>query len=94
MFRGKYKTKDQYGQPIFYQKGDVVLDQGKVFSCKISTNFSPFQQPESWNVTAISNPFHGVNPPLNPIENQIWVADTGIQYIYFKDSNGYQWIET
>jgi hypothetical protein len=94
MFRGKYKTKNQYGQPIFYQKGDAVLDQGKVYSCLVSTNFSPLQQPTSWKITDISNPYGGANSPINPIENQIWISDSGISYIYYKDSNGYQWIET
>ena len=94
MFKGKYKIKDEYGNPVFYQRGDVVLDQGKVFSCTESTNFSPLQQPNNWMITNISNPFNGTNPPLNPVENQIWISDSGIQYVYFKDSNGYQWIQT
>jgi hypothetical protein len=94
MFRGNYKPKDASGNPILYSRGDVVLDQGKVFQCTQTTSGSPILFPERWKVTAVSNPFHGPNPPISPIENQIWVSDSGVQYIYFKDPNGYQWVET
>jgi len=94
MFRGKYKSKNVFGDNILYSRGDVILDQGKVYECVETTSGSPIQFPKKWKITAISNPFQGPTPPINPIENQIWISDSGVQYIYFKDPNGYQWIET
>lgn len=94
MFKGKYKSKNQYGQPILYQKGDVILNQGKLFECLVTTNFSPLQEPKSWLMTNSSNAYSGSSPPLNPIENQLWISDSGIQYVYYKDTDGYQWIAT
>jgi hypothetical protein len=94
MFRGKYKTKDEYGQPILYSRGDVVLDQGKVYQCTETTVYSPLQNPNQWKITGVDHPLTGSNPPIKPIENQTWISDSGNQYIYYKDGNGFQWIET
>jgi hypothetical protein len=94
MFRGKYKSKDEYGKPILYQRGDIILDQGKIYVCEKTTNLSPIQEKVSWKFSAVSNPFKGTNPPLNPVENQLWISDSGVQYVYYKDSDGYQWIST
>jgi hypothetical protein len=94
MFRGNYKSKNEVGQPILYAKGDVVIDQGKAYECLETTVDSPIQSPFKWKVTGLAHPQTSANPPLKPIENQSWLDTSGKQYIYYKDSNGSQWIET
>jgi hypothetical protein len=93
MFRGNYKPVDSLGAPLLYSKGDDILYQGKIYSCTSTTTLSPTQSPESWNVTGVSNVFTSDQPPIKPIENQTWVSTSGRQYVYYKDDNGYQWIE-
>ena len=94
MFRGNYKFKTANGAPVYYDKGDIIINQGKVYECTLKTNQSPRQSPSKWNITGLTEPYQGENPPVNPIENQLWVSSSGITYIWFKDSNGFQWIQT
>jgi hypothetical protein len=94
MFRGNYKPKNDVGQPILYSRNDVVVYQGKVYECVDTTIDSPLQNLSKWKITATSQPVISDNPPLKPIENQIWISTSGRQYVYYKDVNGYQWIET
>ena len=70
MFRGNYKSKNDVGQPILYSRGDVVINQGKVYECLDSTVESPTQSPSKWKVTGVDHPITGSNPPIKPIENQ------------------------
>jgi len=93
MFKGTYKAKDSYGNPIYYTNGDVVLDQGRAYRCLSNTIYGPLQSPDNWYVTGLTEPYRGTTAPINPIENQIWVTDSGTKYIWFKDTNGFQWIE-
>jgi hypothetical protein len=93
MFRGKYKSVDSLGSPILYSKGDGILYQGKIYNCLNTTTSSPTQSPENWNVTGISNLYASEEAPIKPIENQMWVSPAGRQYVYYKDADGYQWIE-
>ena len=93
MFRGQYTPQNSSGTPFVYSKGDDVLFQGKIYSCSYTTSLSPIQEPKSWKITGLSENYSGSNPPLNPIENQIWISDSGKEYVYYKDSDGYQWIE-
>lgn len=94
MFRGKLKLKNDQGQSVFYARGDVVLDQGKVFSCQQSTTESPLQAPSKWKLTGLNNPYQSALPPKKPIENQIWVSENGKTFIWYTDVDGSQWIET
>lgn len=94
MFKGQYKPRNNTGQPILYSRGDVVLNQGRVYECLQTTVESPLQSPASWKATGTDHPITSSSPPLKPIENQTWISTSGKQYIYFKDSNGSQWIQT
>jgi hypothetical protein len=94
MFRGNYKFKTANGSPVYYDKGDIIINQGKVYECTLKTSQSPRQNPSKWNTTGLAEPYQGENPPVNPIENQLWVSGSGITYIWFKDSDGFQWIQT
>jgi hypothetical protein len=94
MFRGNYKPKDDSGQPVLYSRGDIVIEQGKVYECSESTVESPIQSPTKWKITGLDHPKTKSTPPIKPIENQTWISTDGKQYIYYKDSNGSQWIET
>lgn len=94
MFKGIYKSKDNLGQPVLYSRGDSVLNQGIIYKCLDSTTLSPFQAPKSWESTGVGRAYTSGTPPLNPSENQIWITDGGVQYVYYTDSNGSQWIET
>lgn len=94
MFRGKYQAKTSNGSPIYYAKGDLVVYQGKVYECLSNTEQSPLQKPDSWKYSYTTEPHQSDNPPLNPKENQIWVSGNGRTFIYYKDVDGFQWIET
>lgn len=92
MFKGQFKFKNSNGTPLTYKKGDVVVDQGKIYSCLRTTNKSPLQEKGSWKSTGLTEPYYGANPPLNPIENQLWITANGTSYVWYKDSNGFQWV--
>lgn len=94
MFKGQFKSLKPNGTPNFYTKGDVVLDQGRVYTCLSNTTQSPLQNPESWSLSGLSEVYSGSTPPINPVENQSWLGDNGRLYIWLKDSNGYQWVQT
>ena len=92
MFRGQFQFKNSNGTPQTYKKGDVVVDQGRMYSCKRTTQKSPQQEKSSWINSGLTEPFRGTNAPINPVENQLWINDLGIMYIWYKDFNGSQWI--
>lgn len=94
MFRGNYKNKSSDGKPIPYLNGDVVSFQGKLYQCVEYTKNSPIQSPTNWKYTGVTEQFQSDSPPLNPKQGQIWVSNSGIQYIWFEDLNSSQWIET
>lgn len=94
MFKGQYKSKSENGQPVLYSKGDVVIEQGKVYECLETTIESPLQSSIKWKITGLDHPITKSSPPIKPIENQTWLSTDGKQYIYYKDLNGSQWIET
>jgi hypothetical protein len=92
MFRGQYKFNNAVGVPCTYSRNDVVVYQGKVYKNKNTTQKSPLQSPNDWTYVNLSQPYKGTNAPANAKENQLWIADTGVMYIYFYDGNSYQWI--
>lgn len=94
MFRGKFKFNSANGNKFVYSNGDMVLYQGKLYKSNTTTNKSPLQSPKEWEYISLSEPFRGSNPPANPKENQLWISDDGVTYIYFYDGNSYQWIST
>ena len=94
MFRGKFKFKNSVGNPFIYSTGDIVVYQGKIYKSIETTEKSPMQSPKKWVYLNSSEPYRGSVPPINPKENQIWISDDGVTYIYFYDGNSYQWIST
>ena len=85
MFRGNFKFNSANGNKLMYSNGDVVLHQGKLYKSRATTQNSPLQAPKDWEFIALSEPFRGTNPPANPKENQIWISDDGVSYVYFYD---------
>ena len=94
MFRGQFKFKTASGKPLTYNNGDVVVYDGKVYQSNTITQMSPLQSSKDWTYVSLTEPYRGTNPPVDPKENQIWVADNGVTYIYFNDGNSSQWIST
>jgi hypothetical protein len=92
MFKGQFKFTNAVGSPSTYSNGDVVVHQGKLYQASKLTQKSPLQSPKDWVYLKATETFKGTNPPINPKENQIWVNDDGISYLYFYDGNSYQWI--
>jgi hypothetical protein len=93
MFRGQFKFKTTNGTPYEYNIGDVVIEQGRAYECKKSTTSSPLQDSASWSYTGLIETFKGSRPPVKAIENQIWLSDNGVLYIYYKDVDGFQWVQ-
>ena len=93
MYRGQFKFRTPNGSQIMYNIKDIVIEQGRAYECQKYTSQSPLQKPSHWKATSLSEVYKGPNPPVNPIENQLWMADTGTLYIWYKDQNGFQWIQ-
>ena len=93
MFRGKYKFNTSSGLAPLYKAGDMVLNQGRIYRCVSPTQKSPLQVPPNWSFTGNTELYTSPSPPINPVENQVWISDSGIAYVWFKDPNGFQWIE-
>ena len=89
----QYTFKSVNGSSITYNRGDTVTSQGRFYKCLKSTTQSPIQDKSNWAITGVTEPFKGSVPPIKPLENQLWVADTGVLYIWYKDSNGFQWVQ-
>lgn len=93
MFRGQFKFKNTNGTAYQYNIGDVVIDEGKAYECKKATTSSPLQDIGSWKFTGLLEIFKGTRPPVKAIENQLWLSDNGTLYIYYKDADGFQWVQ-
>jgi hypothetical protein len=94
MFKGQYKFIGPTGFPITYAKNDVVVYQGKLYQASNSTQKNPLEAPDNWTFIKATEPIASSLPPVLPKENQLWVSDSGIVYIYYYDGNSYQWIQT
>jgi hypothetical protein len=92
MYKGNFKFKNSNGSKIRYLRGDLVVDQGRVYSCLKTTTNSPIQDKKSWSPTGLVEPYYGSEPPVNPIQNQLWIDENGKSYTWFKDTNGFQWV--
>ena len=93
MYRGTFKYKNPNGSTVTYNVNDVVMYQGRQYLCLESTQSSPLQTPDNWKYTGISENFMSDTPPINPKENQTWISTSGRSYIWYKDENGFQWVE-
>jgi hypothetical protein len=89
----QYTAKSVNGSVITYNRGDNVTSQGRFYKCLKSTNQSPLQNKSNWAFTGMSETFKGSVPPIKPLENQLWMADTGKLYIWYKDISGFQWVQ-
>lgn len=89
----QYTSKNVNGSNVTYNRNDTVTNQGRFYKCLKSTTLSPLQDKSNWAFTGMSEPFKGSVPPIKPLENQLWMADTGILYIWYKDPSGFQWIQ-
>lgn len=89
----QYTFKSVNGSRITYNRGDNVTSQGRFYKCLKATNQSPLQNKTNWALTGISETFKGSVPPIKPLENQLWMADTGKLYIWYKDISGFQWVQ-
>jgi|688.fasta_scaffold660845_2 hypothetical protein len=94
MFKGQFKFKTASGIPYTYVNGDKVVYEGKIYEALNTTQFSPIQSSKDWKYLSVSQPYRGTYPPVSPKENQLWISDDGIMYVYFYDGNSYQWIST
>lgn len=94
MFRGKFKFKNTTGSPIVYSIDDIVLHEGKAYKCKRQTFLSPLQEKNSWKFIGLTEAQESENPPINPVEGQVWVSQAGKSYYWYVDANSSQWIET
>ena len=92
MFKGKFKFFNANGIALTYVNGDIISYQGKFYKAVKSSQQSPIQDPTSWLYLNNTEPYKGSSPPVNPKENQIWINDSGISYIYYFDGDSYQWI--
>jgi hypothetical protein len=92
MFKGQYKFNTPSGLAPLYKAGDMVLNQGRIYKCVLPTQKSPLQSPSNWSFTGNSELYSSATPPINPVENQVWISDNGIAYVWFKDPNGFQWV--
>lgn len=93
MYRGIFKYKNSSGVSVTYNTNDVILYQGRQYTCLESTQQSPLQSPNNWKYTGISEAFVSDNPPINPKETQTWISTAGKSYVWLKDPNGFQWVE-
>lgn len=94
MYRGQYKSTAPNGLPYYYVAGDTVLYQGRLYEAINPTQMSPIQSPLSWKFIGATENFIAENPPLFPVNGQVWISTAGRSYVWFNDPNGSQWIET
>ena len=88
-----FTFKTANGSPRSYQRGDIVSNQGKFYKCVKYTKKSPLENPSSWSFTGTTEIYKNSVPPIKPLENQLWLADTGVLYTWYKDVNGFQWVQ-
>lgn len=92
MFRGYYKAKQSSGIANVYNVGDTILFEGSVYKAKKSTTKSPFEDKKTWKFIGITEIYQSNTPPINPVVGQHWEKE-GKLYIYYKDVNGFSWVE-
>ena len=88
-----YTSKNVNGSVITYNRGDTVTNQGRFYKCLKPTTQSPLQNKSNWAFTGTTEIYKNSLPPIKPLENQLWLADTGVLYTWYKDSNGFQWVQ-
>lgn len=87
-----YTSKGVNGSFITYNRGDIVKSQGRLYKCLKSTTQSPLQTKSNWSFTGTTEIYQNSVPPIKPLENQLWLSNTGVLYTWYKGSNGSQWI--
>lgn len=97
--KGKYRTYDENGVLISYQKGDVVYYGGKTYVAnKNLTETSPAHgENGGWSLLSGGSGsvqfYWGSTSPLNPNIGDEWFnITTGKTYKYFSDGDTEQWV--
>ena len=88
-----YTTKSVNGSTVTYNRGETVTSQGRLYKCLKTTTQSPLQNKLNWSFTGTTTIYKNSVPPIKPLENQLWLADTGVLYTWYKDVNGFQWVQ-
>jgi hypothetical protein len=89
----QYTSKNVNGSTVIYNRNDTVTNQGRLYKCLKATPLSPLQDKSNWAFAGMSEIFKGSVPPIKPVESQLWLADTGVMYTWYKDINGFQWVQ-
>jgi|TARA_R110000824_G_scaffold184794_1_gene365712 hypothetical protein len=99
-FVGTFKIKTSEGEPIVYNKGDVVEKEGRKY---IATRNVEGMSPEhgersGWkklNENRIESFSYGESPPEKSVTGDEWIDSTsGNFYRYITNDNGVsQWVE-
>ena len=95
-YRGEFKNNDKRGTPILYDRGDIVLHEGKTFIAnkKVSGIYPPFDKEDRWYCLAGNAIYVQENLPLGAKAGDEWfTTSTGKLYRYLQDGSGEQWVE-
>ena len=98
-FRGIYKVKDDFGNAIVYNEGDVVSYQGKQYLATRQTErFAPPHGVRGgWKELDSNRSMNFTNSETQPelaVEGDHWYdSSSGKLYIVIKDIDTEQWVE-
>tara|TARA_Y100000004_G_scaffold178638_1_gene221409 strand:+ start:356 stop:694 length:339 start_codon:yes stop_codon:yes gene_type:complete len=95
-YRGDFKLSDKRGIPVLYERGDIVLYEGKTFIANevVSGVFPSFDKNRVWYCLAGSSIFVQSTTPIGSDSGDEWFnTTTGKLYRYLKDGSGEQWVE-
>ena len=97
-FRGNYKFSDETGLPITYQRGDLVINNSRLYAAsKTISGISPeVGEREGWVMMGKAQNFFNDNTvPFAAKVGDEWMdSGTGRVYKYIQDDNGKHWVET
>ena len=95
-YRGEFRIADTKGSHITYDRGDIVLYEGKTFIANkvVSGKFPSFDKDDFWYCLAGNSIYIQEETPLGANSGDEWFSSsTGKTYRYLKDGSGEQWVE-
>ncbi|HAW80239.1 MAG TPA: hypothetical protein DCX27_11345 [Balneola sp.] len=95
-YRGEFRINDTKGSHLLYDRGDIVLYEGKthIANENVSGVFPAFDKETRWYCLAGNSVFIQKETPLGGNGGDEWFnSSTGKTYRYLKDSSGEQWVE-
>ena len=95
-YRGDFRVNDKRGNHILYDRGDIVLYEGKTFIANkmVSGVFPSFDKEDRWYCLAGNSIFVQQTTPIGNSSGDEWFnTSTGKIYRYLKDGSGEQWVE-